>query len=563
MYGHDQTALTHTSFMVSIFDAQYQLVYANPAAYESLPANCVNLGELLANTNDLELLRNNLGENGRCDVELEVNTRAGLQWHSLNITQSSDPVTSEIMYVVSSINTTEQRLAQQAAYQLAYNDSLTGLPNRAALYRLLQNLMHDDDVENTKRFALFFLDLDRFKIINDSLGHSAGDQLLIRMAQILRKSIGTKGSVYRLGGDEFVMVITRDTRFEDLKSVAESVRFASAAPIVISDQKLRVLASIGICRFPNDGTSVEELLDNADSAMYRAKSDQSGYCFFNKQQFASLNAKVKDRLCLENDLAAASLETEFELHFQPKIACSTLSISGVEALLRWHHPQRGDIPPETFIRIAEDTGQIIDLGNWVLLAAMRQQKAWQDMGLQIPVSLNISARQFSANDLLADVSNALALTRCNPRMIELEITESLLIGEPDAVFSTLQQLSAIGIRLALDDFGTGYSNLAYLQQYPLDCLKIDKIFLADQKRSMLVATILEMGKALGLELVAEGVETVAQAKWLASSQCDHMQGFYFSKPLPVKEATDYIIANSITNDTRSLLSNTKSPDKAA
>ncbi len=254
-----------------------------------------------------------------------------------------------------------------------------------------------------------------------------------------------------------------------------------------------------------------------------------------------INQNLKNRLELENDMVAAVDNNEFELYFQPKISCTDLSVTGVEALIRWNHPTRGIIPPDEFINIAEETRQIIKLGNWVLEEGMKQQREWHAQGLNIPVSVNISAKQFSDDDLLMSVSEALTHTRCDPAMIELEITESMLLGNADKVHETLLQLSAMGVRLALDDFGTGFSNLAYLQNYPLDTLKIDKVFLTGHRHSMLMGTILSMGKVLGLEVVAEGVETAAQADWLIKRGCDQLQGYYYSKPLRVQDATQYLI----------------------
>lgn len=536
-------ALMHTDTMISAYDEHFRLVYSNPAARNSTLPGCACLEDILRNESDSHIILNGLSERDHFDVELEVNTCHGPQWHSMHLQRCTNPTNARQMFLVSSSDTTDRRNAQQAVFRLAYTDSLTSLPNRAALNRFLEELVSTKNKNDETRFGLFFLDLDRFKNINDSLGHAAGDQLLIDVSQRLKLSVGVQGQVYRFGGDEFVMVITLSTRYEELKTLAENVLYVMAEPVKVAGHKLRILPSIGICRYPQDGQSISGLLENADAAMYIAKAHQSGYCFYDRKMSTSISESVKERMGLENDLVTALKNDEFELYFQPRVSCLNMKVVGVEALIRWHHPSRGMVPPDKFIGIAEETGQIIDLGNWVLMAAMNQQRQWQELGIQIPVSVNISARQFSANDLLANVSDALKKTGCDPQMIELEITESMLVGEPDAVHATLQQLSAMGLGLALDDFGTGYSNLAYLQKYPLDCLKIDKVFLADRKRSMLLGTILNMGKVLGLSIVAEGVETAAQADWLIARSCDQMQGFYFSKPLPVDDATQYLESN--------------------
>lgn len=538
--AYRNTALMHTSTMISAFDKDLMMVYCNAAARESIPDTVTNAQQHVVNTDDLLNIVDSLRDVDNCDAQLQINTRQGVRWHAVHVQRCINPTTGRTMYLSSEIDITEQRNAQQEAYRLAFTDSLTGLPNRAALDKHLDEVMSG---EKPVRFAILFLDLDRFKIVNDSLGHAVGDQLLIDVAMRLRQAMGNQGLVSRLGGDEFVMLTTQAIEFEDLKRIAEHILYSMATPVMVSGHKLRVLPSIGICMYPKDGAHVSSIMENADAAMYIAKANQCGYFFYDAKMTSTINENIKDRMGLENDMIGAIDNNEFELYFQPKVSCQDQSVRGVEALIRWHHPSRGMVPPDKFIGIAEETGQIIDLGNWVLFEAMRQQRNWQDQGLEVPISLNISARQFGANDLLANVADALEKTGCDPNMIELEITESMLVGEPEAVHSTLQQLSAMGIKLALDDFGTGYSNLAYLQNYPLDYLKIDKVFLADRKHSMLTRTILTMGKVLGLEVIAEGVETLNQVQWLTAHGCDLMQGYFFSRPQPVSLITRYLVDN--------------------
>ncbi|MGQ7844578.1 putative bifunctional diguanylate cyclase/phosphodiesterase [Granulosicoccus sp. 3-233] len=532
-------ALLHTSAMISLYDADHSLIYCNPAARESLHSRCTTLPQRFINDADIYIIEEAL-ELAECyTTELEVNTTTGPRWHEMTLQKSVDPVSGQPSILVSAVDATERRQAQQTAYKLAYTDSLTGLPNRAALTIYLDELLSIADEEQNE-FSLFFLDLDRFKIINDSLGHSIGDQLLIEVAHRLKQAVGGNSMASRLGGDEFVLIMNRVTDTAELKNAAEKILKAMAEPVMLGNQKLRILPSIGICRFPFDGETIASLMENADAAMYMAKARQCGYCFFDKQMTITLSATIKDKLGLENDLVYAIRNHEFELYYQPKISCRTGHVSGVEALIRWNHPTRGLVPPDSFITIAEETGQILELGNWVLDQSMRQQKLWQEAGLLVPVSINISAHQFNTDDLMMNVSECLVRNSCDPAMIELEITESMLLGDADRIHQTLQQLSAMGIQLTLDDFGTGYSNLAYLQKYPLDILKIDRAFLVDQKRSMLMETILNMGKVLGLKVVAEGVEVRSQVDWLINHGCDQMQGFYFSEPLPVHQVTHYL-----------------------
>ncbi|ASJ72966.1 putative bifunctional diguanylate cyclase/phosphodiesterase [Granulosicoccus antarcticus] len=539
---HGATALLHTPAMISVYDAEYDLIYCNPAARDTLSHTCTTLPQRLLNEMDLLIIMEELEVCETCNVELEVNTLIGPRWHQMTFQITDNALTGKPgAILVSASDATERRIAQQSAYKLAYTDSLTGLPNRAALNIYLDELL-SDEAGYTPEFSLFFLDLDRFKIINDSLGHAVGDQLLIETAHRLKQSIGTNSLVSRLGGDEFVVITNKMTDIRKLTETADNILQSMAEPVILNKQKLHIKPSIGICRLPMDGANITELMENADAAMYLAKSRQCGYCFFDKQMSINMSENIKDRLGLENDLVTAVKNNEFELYYQPKISCITQAVTGVEALIRWHHPTRGLVPPDDFISIAEDTGQILQLGNWVLDESMRQQREWHKAGLTIPVSINISAHQFNADDLMMNVSEMLVKHGCDPAMIELEITESMLLGNADKVNQTLHQLSAMGIKLALDDFGTGYSNLAYLQKYPLDILKIDRAFLGDQTRSMLMGTILDMGRVLGLKVVAEGVETKAQVNWLVENGCDQMQGFYYSQPLPVAGITDYLIS---------------------
>lgn len=541
------SALLYTPTMISLYDADYTLTYCNPAARESLSNRCTTLSQRLVNESDIQLLDEALQKCESHTIELEVNTSHGPRWHEMHLQRSVDPVSGEPSVLVSATDVTERRQAQHTVYQLAYTDSLTGLPNRAALTIYLNELMEKNPEEGAS-FSLFFLDLDRFKIINDSLGHSIGDQLLIEVAKRLKQSVGGNSLASRLGGDEFVLILNDVVDLDALNTVAEAIIQTMSEPVLLGKQKLRILPSIGICRYPEDGDDIPTLMEHADAAMYMAKARQSGYHFFDREKTISLSEAIKDKLGLENDMVYAIREEEFELYYQPKISCRTGRVTGVEALIRWHHPTRGMVPPDSFIAIAEETGQIIELGSWVLEAAMQQQRQWEEEGLSVPVSINISAHQFNADDLMMTVSECLVKNSCDPAMIELEITESMLLGDAEKIHQTLHQLSAMGIQLTLDDFGTGYSNLAYLQKYPLDTLKIDRAFLADQKRSMLMETILAMGKVLGLTVVAEGVENRAQVDWLIEHGCDQMQGFYFCEPLPVNELRDYLQSHRCDKD---------------
>lgn len=545
----EATSLNNTDTLILLFDASNALTYRNAAAVRTLPESKLTLSELFSNPEDCELLARGLRTKGEVQAEQELNTRHGSCWHTVSLKKIDGVNDQEFSILVTANNSSRWHVAEQKAKELAQKDSLTSLPNRAAMSAYLRELTQTKNQESdSAKFGLFFLDLDRFKIINDSLGHAAGDELLIEVANRLRHSVGQIGNVYRLGGDEFVVIFDGIVGFNELTEQADNILENMGKPAHIAGHKLRIRPSIGICTYPVDGKSINEVLEHADAAMYLAKAERCGYCFFDAKMTKTHSDSSKNRLSLENDLITALEEGQLEIYYQPKISCQDLSVAGVEALLRWHHPERGMIPPDEFIKIAEETNQISAIGKWVLEAGMRQQQQWHLSGITVPVSINISAQQFHNGDLVAHVSEAIKTSGCDSDMIELEITESMLLGDTDQIQDTLQQLSSMGIMLALDDFGTGFSNLAYLQKYPLDVLKIDRIFLADQKRSMLMGTILNMGKVLGLTVVAEGVENSVQAEWLISRGCDQLQGYYFSKPLPVEQVTQYLIDKGMKNE---------------
>ncbi|MFK8077799.1 MAG: putative bifunctional diguanylate cyclase/phosphodiesterase [Granulosicoccus sp.] len=550
----EATSLNHTDTIFMLFDANNQLTYRNAAALRDLPETSLTFSEVFSDPTASETLLKSLRNKREVQVEQELKTRHGSCWHTVSLKKITAATDTGFSVLMTANNSSRWHVSEQRAKDLAQKDSLTSLPNRAAMSAFLRKLTYrkTSDKHETE-FGLFFLDLDRFKIINDSLGHAAGDELLIEVANRLRHSVGETGNVYRLGGDEFVVIFDGIAGYDELTEQAENILNDMSKPANIADQKLRIRPSIGICTYPADGKSITEVLEHADAAMYLAKAEHSGYCFFDAQMTKSHSDSSKKRLTLENDLITALEENQLEIYYQPKVSCQDLSVAGVEALLRWNHPERGMIPPEEFIRIAEETNHISAIGRWVLETAMKQQREWHDAGRTLPMAINISAQQFHNGDLVEHVSGALKVSGCDPDRVELEITESMLLGDTDQIQATLQQLSSMGITLALDDFGTGFSNLAYLQKYPLDVMKIDRIFLADQKRSMLMGTILNIGKVLGLTVVAEGVENSVQADWLISRGCDQLQGFYFSKPLPVEEITLYLMDKCFTDsgETRS------------
>ena len=431
---------------------------------------------------------------------------------------------------------THQRLAEQQVLKLARYDGLTGLPNRT---------MFMDELERTLararrhggRFALFFIDLDRFKNINDSLGHGAGDQLLKVMATRLRTLLRDSDLVARLGGDEFVVLLDATVEADDLAHVARKALAAIGEPVPIDSRSYQVTGSIGISLYPDDGADAAALLKNADAAMYLAKDrGKNNYQFYTVQ----LAAHSAQQFALEADLRVALQRDELLLHFQPKVRVDTGALIGMEALLRWLHPQRGLLPPGAFITLAEDCGLILPIGQWVLDAACRQMRAWRDAGLQVPrCAVNLSARQLVTDTLVDDVARALADHRLVAEALEVEITESVLMADPERANQTLQALHGMGVHVSIDDFGTGYSSLAYLKRFPAQTVKIDRSFVSglpqDRDDAAITQAVIAMAHSLGLEVVAEGVETQAQLDFLLRLGCDQAQGYLISRPVPADQ----------------------------
>ena len=428
------------------------------------------------------------------------------------------------------------RAITQKMSHLAQHDFLTDLPNRMLLSDRVANAIALARRHGKQR-AVLFLDLDGFKHINDSLGHAIGDKLLQSVAQRLVACVRSSDTVSRQGGDEFVVLLSEVEHAEDAARSAEKMLLALAAPHSIAEKELHITASIGISVYPDDGRDAETLIKCADTAMYHAKDKgRNNYQFFTED----MNVRAVERQFLEGNLRRALERREFVLHYQPKINLETGAITGVEALIRWRHPERGLIPPALFVPIAEDCGLIVPIGRWVLHEACRQAQAWIDAGLPpLPVAVNISAVEFQSKDFLEGVRAILKETRLNPRYLELELTESVLMQDAGSTAPALIALKAIGVRLAIDDFGTGYSSLSYLRQFPIDTLKIDQSFVreitAGSPDDTIVSAIISMGKTLKQRVVAEGIETGEQLAFLQRQHCGEGQGFHFSRPVSAEE----------------------------
>jgi diguanylate cyclase (GGDEF)-like protein len=426
----------------------------------------------------------------------------------------------------------ERRRSLERSEYLAYYDSLTGLPNRAMFSKLLEASIGQAQAAHGE-LGLLFVDLDRFKVINDTLGHTAGDLLLQETAQRLKACLREGDAAARLGGDEFV-VILRDLRNTgEVETVARKVLATASRPFVALGQEFHVTASVGVSLYPKDGVDERSLMKNADLAMYHAKDEgKNNFQFYSPR----LSESTFERLTMEAALRQALDRAEFELFYQPKIDVTTGAVGGMEALLRWRHPELGMVSPARFIPLAEETGLILPIGKWVLKTACAQNVAWNGAtGRPLCIAVNLSARQFADDRLFGDVVEVLRETGLAPELLELEITESMLMRDIDKAIDVLTQLKAMGVRIAIDDFGTGYSSLSNLKKFPVDTIKVDRSFVRDlpgcsEDRSITEA-IIAMGRALSLTVVAEGVETDAQADFLRTHACDEFQGFLFSKPL--------------------------------
>jgi diguanylate cyclase (GGDEF)-like protein/PAS domain S-box-containing protein len=433
---------------------------------------------------------------------------------------------------------TDQRIAEQRIRHLATHDSLTDLPNRMMFSQMLAAALALGKRCNHK-FAVLFLDLDRFKFINDSLGHEAGDKLLQEIAVRLNGAIGGGDTIARMGGDEFVVLVREVTHVDQVSEVARKLLAAAAESFVLAEQECNVTASIGIAMYPTHGEDEQTLMKHADIAMYLAKDQgKNDFKFYTQEIVTSSH----ERLSLESNLRHALAQNEFSVQYQPKLDLRSGKINGVEALLRWENPALGRIPPDEFIPIAEEIGLIVPIGKWVLQTACAQNVEWQRQGFEpLRMAVNLSVRQFSDENILRDIAAVLAETGMDPTLLELEITEGMVIHNPERVLLLLLAIKEMGVRLAIDDFGTGYSSLGQLKNFPLDTLKVDRSFISDipaNAGAMAIAqATIAMGKAMKLTVVAEGVETAEQANFLRLHGCDEMQGYHFSTALTPEALT--------------------------
>jgi diguanylate cyclase (GGDEF)-like protein/PAS domain S-box-containing protein len=436
---------------------------------------------------------------------------------------------------------TARKHAEEKVQYMATHDALTNLPNRLMFNQLVKHAVQTAR-RYQRRFAVFFIDLDRFKIINDTLGHEAGDQLLQEISTRFQQELRAVDIVARLGGDEFVILVEEVNDASQVAAVAHKILSAAMKPIVLIGQECRVTASIGICMYPEDADDEQSLMKNADIAMYFAKEEgKNNYQFYSKD----IKSKSIERLSIETNLRFALERNELSLHYQAKLDFKTGAITGAEALLRWQNTLLGSVPPSRFILVAEETGLIVPIGQWVLKTVCAQNVAWQRQGLApVCVAVNLSLRQLTDDNLIDDIGKALSDSGMAPNLLELEITESTIMQNPARMIPVLAGIKRLRVRLAIDDFGTGYSSLAQIKRFPIDTLKVDRSFIRNTPQNpedkAITEAIINMGKTLSLTVVAEGVETREQENFLREHACDEMQGFYFSKPATPEQFADLL-----------------------
>ena len=470
------------------------------------------------------------------DVVMAGTVRGEIRYAAVSGMPRFDANGKHIGYRGLTRNVTDRKRAEARIEYLATHDGLTALPNRVMFGQLL-TLAIESGKRYERKFAVLFIDLDRFKLINDTLGHEAGDTLLKEMAERLKECLRASDVVARLGGDEFVVLVQEVGEVAQVTAVARKILAAAIKPMTILGHECRVTASIGIALYPGDAEDEQSLMKNADMAMYLAKEEgKNNFQFYSKE----IKTQSLERLTLETNLRHALEREEFALHYQAKVDLKADRITGVEALIRWQSPVLGAVSPMQFIPLAEETGLIVPIGRWVLRTACAQNVAWQRQGLPpVCVAVNLSMRQFQDAHLLSDIRAALDDAQMRPELLELEITEGMVIQNVERAVQLLTAIKAMGVRLAIDDFGTGYSSLAQIKRFPIDTLKVDRSFIReipkDSEDKAITKAIIAMGKTLSLTVVAEGVETEEQETFLREHACDEMQGYYFSKPVSAED----------------------------
>jgi diguanylate cyclase (GGDEF)-like protein/PAS domain S-box-containing protein len=547
-----QKVFNHTPTGIVVTDDAHRIVSSNPAAtlmtgYESVELSGQSVFGFinLEDGQTAEAQQEQIALRGVWSGELEVSRKDGETFPAgIRVSRVDDPLSglpAHFIWILADI--TERKQAEERMRHIAQHDALTGLPNRLSLLIRLAQLLPDAR-RHQWSVAIMFLDLDRFKVINDTLGHQVGDELLREVACRLSAVVRETDFVARLGGDEFVVILPGVNMPADAAIVASKIIASLSTPVQVDGNDLHTSPSIGISIFPADGPDGDTILKHADTAMYHAKAaGRNNYQFYAPE----MNKAALERLDIERKLRHAIDRNELALCFQPQFKAQSRKPTGVEALLRWHHPVDGMISPDRFIPVAEETGLIVPIGEWVLVTACREMRRWIDAGLEpVRIAVNVSARQLRRRDFCETVAGVLAETALPADLLELEITESSVMENPEEAIDILQRIGSMGVSLAIDDFGTGYSSLAYLKLFPIDHLKIDRSFVRDiehdlNDRAIAFGTI-ALAHSLGLNVIAEGVETEDQLELLRANGCDEVQGYLFSKPLTSGSAFAFLHA---------------------
>ena len=547
------SALTHAADAVMVTNRQGIIEYVNPA-FEAITG--YRREEIIGKTPDLlrseehdeALFREmwetiNRGEMFRCEL---INKRKdGSTFHEeKTITPLKDAHGNITHFIATGVDISERIRAQEKLEYIAHHDSVTGLPNRVLLLDRVQQALVRAAREN-EQVAVLFLDLDGFKAINDTVGHHFGDRFLGEVAARLQSKIREQDTVARLGGDEFAIVLEGVTSMTDVSNVSRKIISSLAKPFLLDGREMYVTGSIGVSRFPADGEDVNTLLRKADSAMYRAKQvGKNTYRFYSEVEGEEDTARVE----LEQELRRAVERQEFVVYYQPQVSIDTSEVVGVEALLRWEHPVHGIVEPNRFIPLLEETGLIIDVGDWVIREVCRHAKGWKTMGLpEVRIAVNLSSRQFSKRDLVGDIARALDEFDIEPRRLNIEITEGTLASKIDNTVRTLEKLNALGVTISVDDFGVGYSSLNYLKRFPIHKLKIDQSFVRDviddANDAAIASAIIALAHALKLDVIAEGVEQLEQLFFLSRQGCHEVQGHLISRPISNRDFIRWIGEN--------------------
>lgn len=527
-------ALLHTDVMITLYQRDGPAFYMNPAARNNAIHPSHRISEIFADPEEYDELTWALEQSGEHRMVVKVITGSGQRWYDLSAKQCSDAVTGEPAVLVTAIDVSELKIARDKARYLADSDQLTGCYNRSYLQQHMSMLAQ----YQTERCALLYFDVDRFKQINDRLGHEMGDVVLKEIASRAKGAIRSSDIIVRLGGDEFVIIFEDTPNETDFAPKIERLLEIISKPIAHDTTRVSVTVSMGVATFLPSSADFTAVMREADIALYTSKQmGRNRVTFFSDE----MGAAAKARDLIEVELKRAVENDEFVLHFQPRVDLRTGKAVSVEALVRWQHPQRGLVMPGEFIPVCEETGLIEDLGQLIFKKGCEQALAWQRAGLDLELSINISPRQFDDKRLMQSLEAFSLHPEFQPGRIELEITESVLIGDHNRIEQKLEAISRMGYRIAIDDFGTGYSNLSYISRFPLNCLKIDQSFIYQLPKSgPIISLILTLAKQIGATVVAEGVETQSQLDWLCEQDCEQVQGYLMSRPVEVGKLADAV-----------------------